>query len=309
MPVRTYRCCLMATFNTRWLLVTLTGMSLVGCSATRLAYNNLDSVISWQLSRALGLEAPQRSILNEDFPLLWEWHRHTQLPLYADDLRELGAAAQTPLPQRDVEHYMQRTSAHFVTLWQELQPYVTRMLQSLDDRQVERLMGRIAEWRQEQAAESVGLGLEALQSKAAESMQKNVRRWTGRLNDEQRERIRQWAEVRHYDPELELHYREAWATAFLAVLDRRREDGFEDRLQALFHEPQLDGQQAVARLREHNRKAWLALAVDLSASLTPRQRRHFQNELEGLARDFEVLAARGDRPSLGRVPRDSESAG
>ena len=62
----------------------------MSCSTARLAYNNLDRLVAWQGGSYLGLDRTQRAQLREDFRPLWDWHRATQLPLYAVDLQELA---------------------------------------------------------------------------------------------------------------------------------------------------------------------------------------------------------------------------
>jgi hypothetical protein len=170
-------------------------------------------------------------------------------------------------------------------------PESVPVLRSLDDGQVQDLLERLATRRRAQAEETAGKSAEDLRQDQARRMEKALDRWTGTVTREQRARIARWAEQRAYAGATWQQYQAAWAEAFAAALARRTEPGFELRLAELLAE---DGRipyaADMAKVRSHNRQAWVEAMADLSATLTPAQRRHLRDRLRELADDLEELA-------------------
>lgn len=264
--------------------------TLAGCSALKLSYNRLDWIAAWQIGRFVDLAPPQQALFEQRFRDVWQWHRGTQLELYVRDLRELAATLERPLGAPRVEEYLDRSQDHLGRLLQELVPDTARVLQTFDEEQTAELVGKLAKRRRERAEESEGMTAEELRADAEERMIRNVKRWIGAPNREQKARIRRWANERAYAGSIWQQYQEAWAAAFTEVLAHRREAGFEQRLSTLFDNARVPYGEEMAKVQAHNRHAWIGVMADLSAMLTPEQRRHLQARLREFAADLEELA-------------------
>ena len=70
---------------------------LQGCSVSRLAYNNVDVVLRWQMDHYFDLEGDQTDLLDRGLTTLLAWHRNEALPQYA------RLARSSVLAVRDVE--------------------------------------------------------------------------------------------------------------------------------------------------------------------------------------------------------------
>jgi len=68
-----------------------------GCSI-KLAYNNLDRLVLWQVGDYVRLDREQKAYLRQEVDTLLYWHRRNHLPLYADYMRTL-AVTLTDAPQ------------------------------------------------------------------------------------------------------------------------------------------------------------------------------------------------------------------
>ena len=264
--------------------------ALAGCSALKFSYNRLDWITTWQIGRFVDLDPQQRELFDEGFREVWRWHRGTQLTLYVRDLRELAATLERPLDAARVEEYLDRSQEHLGRVLQEMVPDSARLLQSFDDEQVAELLDNLAERRRARAEESEGMTTEDLRAEAQTQMARNLKRWTGSLNREQKNRIRRWAAERAYAGTIWQQYQEAWAAAFTEVLAHRRTPGFDERLAELFDNGRVPYGEEMAKVRAHNRQAWIGVMADLSATLTPDQRKHMQARLRELAADLEELA-------------------
>jgi hypothetical protein len=266
--------------------------TLTGCSAIKLSYNKLDWIAAWQLSRFVDLEPEQQALFDARFRDFWQWHRGTQLSLYAKDLREVAVAVDKPLAAAQIEQYLKRSQDHLGRALQEIVPDTARVLQTFDDDQVAELLENMAERREDRARESADLTLEELQEEAQDQMIRNLKRWIGRPNREQQRRIEDWSRERKYAGTVWHQYQEAWARAFTDVLAHRRDPDFQQRLAALFDNARLPYDEEMAKVQKHNRTVWIGVMADLSAMLTAAQRAELQTRLRELAADFDELAAR-----------------
>lgn len=263
---------------------------LAGCSALKVTYNRLDWIAAWQVGRFVDLEPPQRDLFDESFREFWQWHRGTQLELYVSHIRELAANLDRPLAAPRVEAWLDRSQEHLARTLHELVPDTARVLQSFDDDQVAELVENLADRRRARAEESEGMTTEELREDAEERMVRNLKKWTGPLTREQKTRIRRWAAERAYAGSVWQQYQEAWASAFTEILAHRRESGFEGRLAGLFDEARVPYGDDMRKVQAHNRQAWIGVMADLSAMLTPEQRKHVQVKLRELAADLEELS-------------------
>lgn len=264
---------------------------LAGCTAARTVYNHLDWWASWQLGKFVDLDGPQEALFESGFQPLWDWHRSTQLTLYAADLRELARAANEPLSSEQVADFLQRATAHSWRVLDEAMPATVRLLQSLDDAQVREMVERLDERREDRAEEAREMTLEELADEAAHDMRDSLKTWLGRLTPEQNERVARWAAERRYDPALEGAYQEAWLDAYADLLASRARPDFGERLRAFFREPPVTLRAAVVQKRDANRRLWIRFMSELSAGLSERQRKHLRHELRELAELLDELAA------------------
>jgi hypothetical protein len=264
-----------------------------GCAALKLTYNNLDWLAEWQVRKFVDLERPQKALFEERFNDFWGWHSGTQLSLYAQDLRELRAAADRPLSAAQVESWLERATAHMARAMQGAVPDLARVLRTLDDGQVAELVANLAKRREKSREESRELTREDLVERAEEQMHKNLKRWIGGLDRNQRRRLRDWALEREYAGTIWHQYQEAWAAGFTRLLEARRDPDFAHRLSVFFDGGKVPHGAEMEQVQQRNRRLLIGLLADLSASLDARQRAHFRERLEDLAADLEDLARQG----------------
>lgn len=62
---------------------------LQACSAVKLAYNQADTLLYWRLDSYIDLNREQSPRVHEGLAQFHQWHRHSQLPAYADLLQRI----------------------------------------------------------------------------------------------------------------------------------------------------------------------------------------------------------------------------
>lgn len=263
---------------------------LAGCSALKFGYNRADWLASWELAHFVDLQREQKQLFDERFRDLWRWHRSTQLALYASDLRALAAALDQPLSAEQVEQVLKQTQGHVDRTVEQALPDTARVLQTLDDKQVQTLLAEMAERRGERAADRAELTEEERRAEGLKRMQRGLKRWIGSLTREQERRLEGWSRERVDSTALWQRYEETWAAVFAEVLARRRDPDFPARLATLFDDAGVAGYDEVERVEQRNRAAWVALMADLSAGLESRQRERLRRQIGDLAGELEELA-------------------
>ncbi len=263
---------------------------LAGCSALKFGYNRADWLASWELAHFVDLQREQKQLFDERFRDLWRWHRSTQLALYASDLRTLAAALDQPLSAEQVEQVLKQTQGHVDRTVEQALPDTARVLQTLDDKQVQTLLAEMAERRGERAADRAELTEEERRAEGLKRMQRGLKRWIGSLTREQERRLKGWSRERVDSTALWQRYEETWAAVFAEVLARRRDPDFPARLATLFDDAGVAGYDEVERVEQRNRAAWVALMADLSAGLESRQRERLRRQIGDLAGELEELA-------------------
>ncbi len=263
---------------------------LTACSTTRLAYDHLDILLRWEISDYVDLTAQQRKSLDADLYPLWSWHRRTQLPLYAADLRQLADAVQSgPLSVEQIEIFSAHVAQHWQDLVMETLPGYIRLNAGLNDAQIEGVIQKMSKDIDEAERRREKRSLQDRQKHLVNDMNQQLSDWIGRLNTRQRQLVAQWgAEA--------LPETSAWATEQHAVLDRyavllasSSQIGFEDRMRNfLLTQDNSDKSQSVDAVEK---KRWIQLMADISATLEPAQRKHLRERLLGYAEEFEMLAA------------------
>ena len=270
------------------LLVTLL---LQGCSLVKFSYDHADTLVRWQLDDYVDFDDAQRALYERDFDALWNWHRHTQLPLYASDLREIADAVASPVTAAQIDAWIKRAELHRDALIQRCQAPTVAMLRSLSDRQVAQLLKALAHDRHKMAEKLADHSAEQRLHKREQDMRDTLDTWLGDLTQAQRMRIRAWALQHQPTAKLTLEIYRARAPQLAAALADRAQADFSDHLGQVFADQGTAPERKLDALQARNRAAWVSLMVDLGHGLTPEQRAHLQRRLRSYARDFTELAA------------------
>lgn len=260
-----------------------------GCSLTRLAYDHLPGLLRWEAGDYVELTPQQDRDFHVEIIKVWNWHRRTQLPLYAADARGLAAQVQAgPLSLEQVQAFSDRVNQHWDDLTEAMLPGYVELHAELGDAQVTEMIRRIGKQLDERTRKRLKRSPEKRREKIEEEMEDSLRPWLGRLDARQQGMVRDWAAQVHLSTPEEAAQRRGNLDRYAALLATRAQPGFAERVRAFVREPE---EPAVAARDRAERERWLALLAALSATLEPQQREHFRQRLLDYAADFEALAA------------------
>ena len=266
------------------LVAAMAAALLAGCSGLGLVYNRLDTLARFQIGRYVDLKPQQQSEFDQRFDALWRWHRTTQLPLYAQDLRELQQATAAPLSAAEVRAISERMQDRAEITSAEALRTAAPTLAALSDRQVQQLLAAIDERAAKERRKQHKLSDSDWAEKRADEAIGRLGEWAGSATPAQRQRIELWAAALARPPaDAQAERRRQ----FGELLQHRREPGFAEQLQRYGMEP---FSEEAAVPGEKQRRATGELLADLSRMATPQQRRFLYDKLGAMARELETLA-------------------
>lgn len=280
-----------ARTRSRFWILGLLLVFLVGCSSTRFAYNRLDFLVPWYLGDYVSLDRDQGRLLKAELQPFLEWHRQQELPRYIALLDRVEGKLDREL-----------TAADMVLLMEEAEVAIYR----LQDRGLEWMLALGEELREEQMAEFIA-GLQEQQgeyeekylerddaefrSDSCERLEDNARRYIGRLQPEQKSALAAACNDMRRSDGLWLEARAQWIARLGLIL--QRESGWQEDLREALAQR---GDTVSADYRstyDHNAQLIQLAVVDLLNSRSERQDAHLRRELSKLRRDLAALVEQG----------------
>lgn len=274
----------------RLIAVTFMLAMLSSCSATKLAYDNIEWLVNWKSGDYVSLTREQKRWLIEEIRAHRNWHCSSELPRYQTLIGQLqpGLAGDAIQPEYLIEQIPEIEPAIDRVL-QQIAPTVATLLSQLSQEQIEELKANLAK-QQEDLHSRFAAPDEATQSsQRTERLEKRLKPWLGRLSREQRNRISQWSDQMHGQNRVWLENRQFWLEQFTAALAHRQEPGFDQRIVSLL----TDRQQFWTDESRQRTEINTALAADMLADVlqmaSSRQTQRMSGRLETLRGDLAQL--------------------
>ena len=286
----------MYRFLSRLLLIPIFGVLLQGCSAIRLGYGSADSLARWWIDQYVELSTEQDVLVRERLLRLHSWHRKTQLPDYADVLRQGRVFATGQPTAKDAMALSESIIRRGRALADQATPDIADFLASVGPTQIERMSARFAEKNAEFAKEAkLGENEAAQRTVRYKRLLERAEYWFGDFNDTQQAALRQLIEGHNpgtrfwYDERL--RRQREWLDLVRKVQSERPPR--ERSIQLLRdYAAGFDLPVDPARLAQAIalRRASAELAVAIHALTTPTQRAHAQHKIDDLIRDLTELS-------------------
>lgn len=270
----------------RFLIVLIVALGVVGCSTNSLViryfYGRMDNNLNNRILAMADFSDPQKEEIRKAVDDYAAWHRHNELPRYAEFIEELQVKVELDLLNYDAVLQDMETIRNFAKTSFLKSPFVqsTTFLKSLEDRQVVQVAEHFSrqdeeflEWMEKRKSEGGN-------EKRLKSIVKNTRRFGITLNDEQKRIISQGLTQYDNDP-MERHLLwNRWEQQLIEILEDRKRPEFDVKLtehlqiyqdQMRIHNPQRD---------LHNRKVSAQMILDVVQNLDPQQKKVLLSQLE-----------------------------
>ncbi len=278
------------------LMGTLLAGLLLGCSTTRLAYNNAHELAWWWLTDYVEFSSPQRPAMRQALVQFHGWHRRQQLPGYADMLERWQALMPGALGPAQVCAMVDEVVDRLQDLaagMEALEPAALQVLASLGPTQLAELEQRMAKSNREYREKYLELTPKEL---AAERLKQGLARAEnlyGRLQAEQKRALQEalarspWDVRASYERRLR---RQQAVLQSLRAMQGASPEQVRARLKALVA-LSIDGADAADRAASQDfRRASCPVLAELHNSTTPAQRSRAVENLQRYGADLRHLA-------------------
>lgn len=264
-----------------------------GCSLTRIAYDNADTALRFTLSEYFDLDGAQSGELKVRVVRLHQWHRASELPVYAALLHEAARRAEKGITAPDVAWGIGNLRARYRRFAAETAGELAPVLATLGTAQLAALEHRFAESNEKYAKEYLPADPARRRRAQAGRTIRRFEDFTGDLTPDQRARIERFVAAHEAHFALRFEDRQRWQHDAVALLRaQRRADELGRGLAELFTRPELRRSEDWVRQEKRWEDDLAQLIVDLDGTLTPKQRAHVVRRLDGYADDCAVLAGK-----------------
>ncbi len=268
-------------------------LALAACSATRVAYDNADTVIRFMASSYLDLDSAQSEDLGPRIARFHQWHRANELPAYAALLQSASQRAAKGITAEDVSWGLDNLRARYRGLAAKAAEDAAPVLATLRPAQLAVLERKFAESNEKYAKEFLPADEKKRLRAQGKRMLERLRDFAGELTPEQEARIGGFVAAHERHAALRFEDRQRLQRELVALLEQRREpQELGRRLAEMFTRP--EARRSEEFLREDRRwdGDFAQLIADLDRSLSPAQRARVVRRLSGYAEDCAVLAGK-----------------
>ena len=277
----------------RFFLLAIGALSLAACSATRVAYDNADTLLRFMASRYLDLDAAQSEDLTRRIARFHQWHRSNELPAYAALLRSASQRAAAGITAEDVAWGLANVRLRYRRFAAKAAEDAAPVLATLANAQLAALERKFAENNEKYAKEFVPSDDKERRRRQLKRMLERFRDFAGDLTPDQQARIGRFALAHERHVALRFEDRQRLQRELVALLEQRREpQELSRQLAEMFTRPEARRSEEFIEEDTRWEEDLGRLIVDLDRSLSPKQRAHVVRRLSDYAEDFSVLAGR-----------------
>lgn len=263
---------------------------LASCSSTRLAYSNLNWLISWKTGDYIQLTRAQKNWMSTRVDEHLAWHCSTEIPRYRPLLANLQNTLEVDgLQSSALIDQIPQLEPAVDRLLREIAPTMAELFRQLDDSQVAALQTNLAEQRQEMHEQFVAPDPATQAEERSERLEKRLRRWLGRLNENQLQRIDSWSADLEGQNRIWLDNRQYWQQQLLATLQTRSDQGFSEQLTDLLVERERYWTAEFKESTEISSRKGADMLADIINMATEAQLTRMREQLAKLDQDLQKM--------------------
>jgi hypothetical protein len=281
----------------RRLSIFLFVVTLVGCSAARLAFGNAEFLSYWWLDGYVNVEADQRPWVKQRIADQFAWLRRTQLKYYSQILARAQARIDRPVTDAEMLADYEQVKQRLLLFADHLLPDVADLALQLQPQQIAAIEKKFASVNNDYRKDNLRGDLEARQRFRYKKSMKQWEDWFGGFSKEQERQIRAASDARPLNNELVLASRIHAQKVVITLLKKIQTEKPSREATIAMMKEALNAWLDRFGIAEH--KAFFDSYIPASAHMaavmfnvaTPSQRSHFVKSAQNWIDDFEVLAA------------------
>ena len=276
------------------LLLALAALLVAGCSALKLGYTQADIILGWRANSYFDLDSDQRREFSTRLDQLLAWHRHEQLPDYAQFLTVAIDKAEHGLKTEDIAWLVDGFRARYRIIVNRGVADAAEILATLEAEQLVVLRKQFDKDNKKFISEhELDGGTEKQKRARLKKMLDQIDYWAGNLTREQERKIAALLDPVPLIEHLRHHDRIRRQHEFIDILKTRQAKlEFATRLHQWLldwdHGRTPEYSQLSAQVFERR----LHFFVDVDRLLTREQRQHVLARLQKYADDCKALSAR-----------------
>jgi len=263
---------------------------LSGCSFT-FVYNHIDWWINWYVDDYVDLNKSQQRSFDQVIETNLAWHRQTQLPKYADDLRAFRKDVEQGISLEQLTHHNQKLRAHWRVLLSHLAPQLEPIAYSLTAKQRKQLVDAIARQNQEIREDREELSKEEWFNKRYEDYYDGFKEWFGPLTKAQKQSLREKVTGLTSTFSYWIDFRDLWLEKFDSLLSKDIERHI---FTSVFLDLVVHGreyrQDEHKQLAQENNAVYLTMLHYQLNNMTDKQKKKFFRKLDRYLDDFKELS-------------------
>lgn len=200
------------------------GLLMQGCSAVKLAYNQVPQLAYWQLNSYLDLSETQTERVRDELGDLHQWHRDTMLPRHAELLQKVQQQLPSAISPDQACRTYDDVRAQLDKVVTQAEPKLVWLAAQLTDAQVRNLQKKQASSNADWKKEWVDVTPEKLREQRFKQLLSRAETFYGTLDEPQKAALRAFVAQSSFDPQRTYTERLRRQKDLVQVLQRIAED-------------------------------------------------------------------------------------
>lgn len=202
-------------------LVLICLFCLNACS-TKLAYNFLDIIGKWYVGQYVSLDRNQKNILDKSADEFHDWHRQTQLTIYADYIDHIVHALNSGKISGEWIHKETDTLQDLLEVSvTQAKPIAITLMASLSDEQSAEILKKLKKDRKKFKKKYIDVSEKKQKRNRKDDLLEYIAPFFGSFTKEQKSWIAEWGtQIKDYETHT-LQQQEAWSNTVKIALEQR----------------------------------------------------------------------------------------
>ena len=265
-----------------------------GCAMVRIVYNNAEPLVRYTAHDYFDLDERQSEQFRKRLLQFHDWHRTTELPVYAELFRTAVKKAVNGFSREEVSWAAEALRARYHMLVTRAVEDAAPILVTLSPPQIAELERRLAKANAKYAREFLPEDERRRHRAQLKRMLDRFSEWTGTLTDAQEARIERFVQAHARTTAMRFDNRRRWQREAVALIRQQRSpEALAPRLGDIFTHPAAHRTPEFTAALERWEAQFTDLILDLEPTLSAEQRALVLRRMERYAEDFEALSAQG----------------